>query len=53
MNTFIEKKSNFGFYNLRDPLRFKVVFTCNDFEAASLLLRGFKLPFRLRRFFTS
>jgi hypothetical protein len=27
MNIFIEKKTNIGFYNLKDPLRFKLFFT--------------------------
>jgi hypothetical protein len=46
MNIFIEKKTNLGFYNLKDPLKLKVIFDGNDLLIASiLLLKTFKIPF--------
>lgn len=44
MNIFLEKKTNQGFYNLKDFLRFKLFFTGNSLLASSLLLLSFKFP---------
>jgi len=50
MNIFLEKKTNLGFYNLKDFLRFKLFFTGNSFVASSVLLSSFKNFFKLNFF---
>lgn len=48
MNIFLEKKTNQGFYNLKDFLRFKLFFTGNSILASSLLLVAFKFPLNFK-----
>lgn len=38
MNIFLEKKTNIGFYNLKDPLGFKLVFFSVNFFSSLLLI---------------
>ena len=50
MNIFLDRKSNIGFYNLKDPLRLRLFFSGNCFWASSFLLKGLKLPFVMKSF---
>lgn len=44
MNIFLEKKTNQGFYNLKDFLRLKLFFTGNSLLSTSLVLVSLKVP---------
>ena len=43
MNIFIEKKTNIGFYNLKDPLGFKLFFNSLNVFSTVFLIFMFKL----------
>lgn len=50
MNLFIEKKTNIGFYNLKDPLGFKLFFRSLNFFSTYLLILMFKLKIKKHAF---
>ena len=43
MSIFIEKKTNIGFYNLKDPIYYKLFFTGTDVIASFLLVKCLKI----------
>ena len=43
MNLFVEKKTNIGLFNLKDPLNLKIFVFCSDILSTGFLLQSFKI----------
>lgn len=43
LNVFVEKKTNIGFYNVKDPLGFKIFFSSPFFFSCNLFLQCLKI----------
>lgn len=43
MNIFVEKKTNVGLFNLRDPLNMRVFVFCSSKLTPKVLLQSFKI----------
>lgn len=47
MNIFIEKKTNIGFYNLKDPLGFNLYLSSLNYFSSFLFILLFKLSLKI------
>jgi hypothetical protein len=50
MNIFIEKKTNIGFYNLKDPMGLTIFLKNSSFFSSFLLLRMLKLKIKIHNY---